>query len=771
MVALLGENTLLLMRASDRGQLVPQLLEDVQNMPREVKPGLVKVKVGSAPNQQGQMRFTLPSGQSFNARPTQPLPPGSTALIQIKPDGNPPQVLRVMVPSQNGQANMLQQTTSPSVLMTVAKQAQPRVGESLQLKPAPQQPATTAKTPPPRLPTPGAQVMGQVMSPPSGGSQNLLLANRTPLLLANPPVFEVGSNLTLRMTSASTAVLEKLNMPQTPRGNAASNTPAQPRPGMPANSSTQGNQPQGQQQNAANQAANQAGNQPGSRAEARMAYPSTQRPAPPAPAQTPQTPPQGVSQSGTRPVPPQQQVLFQMRPVSPTPPTEGQNPLPVTVSRVEQNTYTLRTENGLEFKVQPVKREAAQPQLRPQGQPLADWQSLQNPPGQRTGQQSQGSQQPSGQTTQQPTINTLTTGSNMSVRFTETGLMDVLQVAEPRNKLGPNPNQGRSGQGGNQTGQQGAGGQPSTPPQSFQAGHIATGTVTQQKPDGRLILTFDKGVTVEVQAQRLLPVGSKLSIQIMPDGHAEIIDMSLPRGSERSNTLMRYAVSWENLQNAAEELSRSNPEAHRKLVNTLPRANENLLPQLIQFSNAVAQQNLQAMLGDELVNVLRALGLDGMLQSDLSQMNAVQQQRADNPDSWRALLFPYWDDQEGQAKQGGFFWRRHHRDDAEDAAPDEGTLRFVLNVQMSELGHTQLDGLMQEHENLYLKLRTQQPLSDDEKTGLRGLVSKSLDALGLEGRIIIENVSFFEVDPLHDMLRPDGADGGEDPANQVNVEA
>lgn len=765
MVALLGENTLLLMRPADRGQLVPQLLENVKDMPREVKPGLIKVKVSGAPDRNGQVRFTLPSGQSFQATPTQPLPQGSTALVQIRPDGNPPQVLRVILPAQNGQQSALQQSTSPSVLMSVAKQSTPQIGEALQVQPQTGQTGNNlrgnsqsssqaaSQTTTARLPVPGAQVVGQVQTPPSGGFQTIQLANQTPLLVANPPVFDVGSNLTLRITGLDSAVLEKITQPR-PQGQ------SQIQPQGP--SQLQG-QLQGRSQNQGSQQNPQADQRP------QISYPTTQRAAPPQAKTDPpqrtqvQNLPSGQNQPSTANQSPtagagtrQQLPLFQLRALTPVPTQLQQNTQTITLTRIEQNTYTLQTENGLELKVRPVNRETA----APTGQNNRSDTSL------------QGSQRAGNQTAQQPTLNTLTTGSNMSVRFTESGLIDVMQVAQPRNHLGPNHNQRQGGQSGNQGQMGGDTGRQNTPQNpALASGHIATGTVTQQKSDGRLFLQFDKGVTVEVQAQRLLPVGSKLSIQIMPDGHAEIIDMSLPRGTERSNSLMRLAVAWEGLNTATETLARSNPDIHQKMINALPRANENLLPQLIQFSNAVAQQNLQAMLGDEIVNVLRALGLDGMLQADLGQMNALQQPRPDSPDSWRALLFPYWDEQEEQARQGGFFWRRQHKDDAENAAPDEGTLRFVVNVDMSEIGHTQLDGLMQEHESLYLKLRTQNPLSEDEKSGLRELVSKSLDALGLEGQVLLETANFFEVDPLHDILRAEGGDQSGENANQINVEA
>lgn len=724
MVALLGENTLLLMRPGDRGQLVPQLLEQVENLPRQTKPGLTKATVTSGPNNKGQVQLQLPGGQTFLAKLPAPLPEGSTLLLQIPKDGKNPQVLRVMLPPEGGRSQTLQPTNSPSVLMAVAKQSAPKVGEQITLKPftPPKlQAGQQTKASPPRLPTAGAQVMGNILSPPSGGTQTLLLASGTPLKVINPPVFETGTNLTLRVTGSSQAVVEKITPPQSGR--------SQPIPQAPE----------------------------GREGAQKISYPTTQRPAPKAApqGQVPQKAP-GAKQA----------VIMRLQPLAPVPAQSRPHaPQSATVTAVEKNTITLKLDNGLQLKVQPIRGEQAGSARHP-GQNAGQYTQRQSTPPQspQAGQQAG---------VQQEQAALLTAGSKMSVRFSENGLLDVMQVAQPT-RLGPHPKYGQDRQGGQQSGQQGgqSEGREATANQpKFSGGHIATGTVSQQKPDGRLVLTFERGVTVEVQAQRLLPVGSKLSIQIMPDGHAEIIDMSLPKGSERSNVLMRLAVAWEGLEKAIEGLGKENPDAQQKAINALPRANENLLPQLIRFSQAVAQQNLQAFFGDDVVNVLRALGLDGMLQTDLGQMQTVQQQRADSPDSWRALLFPYWDDQKEQAKQGGFFWRRHHEEDADKAAPDEGSLRFVLNVEMSELGHTQLDGLMQEKSSLYLKVRTQYPLSQSEEQGLKQLVNKSLTALGLEGQVTTESSQFFDVDPLHDMLGDIEGFGPEKTKNQLNVEA
>jgi hypothetical protein len=249
----------------------------------------------------------------------------------------------------------------------------------------------------------------------------------------------------------------------------------------------------------------------------------------------------------------------------------------------------------------------------------------------------------------------------------------------------------------------------------------------------------------------------------MPDGHAEIIDIVLPKGSERSNALLRFSLQWDTLNQAITSLEKNNPEGAEKLKQVLPEANEKLLPKLLQLSQSITQHNMRSFFGDDVLNMLRALGLDGMLQNDATQLNNLLQ-KPDTPESWRVLMFPYYDEQNQRLQQGSFFWRKHKKKDAND----DDSLRFVLNVQMSNLGPVQLDGLMQGKDVMHLKLRMMQGLEDSEVKSLEELVQQSLSAIGLRGSLKVETVAFFETDPLHDMLAPVDTDS---PEHKLNVEA
>ena len=352
----------------------------------------------------------------------------------------------------------------------------------------------------------------------------------------------------------------------------------------------------------------------------------------------------------------------------------------------------------------------------------------------------------------------------MAIRFTDAGVLEVLRTQPARAVEGRNPENPAQQDPARQFPPSAQGGKEAKiqNPQ-LSAGQIATGKVVEQRPGGEVILQFGNNIRTPVIAQRLLPVGSQISVHVMPDGHAEILDMVLPKGTNRHNALLRFSLQWDSLKQAISTLEEQNPEGAEKLKRALPEANEKLLPKLLQLSQSITQQNMRSFFGDDVLNILRALGFDGMLQADAAQLNNILQ-KPDTPDGWRALLFPYIEEHSQDLKQGSFFWRKHKKEKADD----DDSLRFVLNVQMSALGQVQLDGLMKGSEAMYLKLRLTEPLETEEERGLKDLVQNSLQVAGLSGTLQVERVSFFETDPLHEMLAPIDE---EIPEHQLNVEA
>lgn len=678
---LMTDNSLFLTDPQQRGQGHTEVLQNVQNLPQNLRLGLLKVLVLPEKAENGQTQLQLPNGQVFTADIPENIPAGSQLLVQLGGRQQFPQILRVLLPQTAEQPAQIRPSQTPPVLLDVAANMLAAEGQTVRFQ-VPQNSAF--------LPTAGISVMGRTLTFPQAGGQTLSLTNGQQLSLLVPPVFDVGSEVVLKIGQHQTAVVDKLRLPQQPPSLPTTTTP----PPVDGEAVVL-NQGQPRQL-------------------------LLDRQAPPAPA----TPLQGGRVMLPTP--------FKLVPQQPIPQNILQNTQPqlATVQQYAPNTVTLGLQNGVLLTFD-IPDEVLQNRLG--FQPQTTTQQVQPP-------------------------------QTMAIRFTDSGLLEVLSTVSPRPvqpPAGRNPDH-QPQQFPNPSGQTAPTKAPVGQSQLLSAGHIATGTVVEQRAGGEVVLQFGQDVRTTVLAQRLLPVGSQISVHIMADGHAEILDITLPKGSERSNALLRFSLQWDTLNQALNTLEENNPAGFEKLKRALPKANETLLPKLLQLSQSITQQNMRAFFGDEVLNILRALGLDGMLQNDAAQLNNLHQ-KADTPEGWRALLFPYLDDQE-TLRQGGFFWRRHKK----ESANDETSLRFVLNVHMSSLGTVQLDGLMQGKDVMHLKLRLTQDLAPEDLKGLETLVQKTLAAVGLHGTLHVETVTFFETDPLHDMLLPPNNDT---PPNRLNVEA
>ena len=278
------------------------------------------------------------------------------------------------------------------------------------------------------------------------------------------------------------------------------------------------------------------------------------------------------------------------------------------------------------------------------------------------------------------------------------------------------------------------------PPQVVVAKVIAAGPT----PDV-YTLKFKEGVQVQVLSPQPLPTGSRVSLALLPSGHAHIIDV-LPTATQGEiSHLLKYASSLPSLTNALNQLKFDAPEAYEHAKSQLPRLGPDFTPKLIQFLEAAATQNASKMLGDEVMNLLRSFGLDGALQSDLGNIHSLNQQKVDG-ENWRSLFFPYWDEVRDDAQQGQMYWRKQKDENKRDQ------LRFIVHLSLSHLGALQLDGLLNGGQANF-KLRMQERPDQAFIQELREVVTTALDEAGIQGSISVEVVSRFDTNPLKDILK------------------
>lgn len=292
---------------------------------------------------------------------------------------------------------------------------------------------------------------------------------------------------------------------------------------------------------------------------------------------------------------------------------------------------------------------------------------------------------------------------------------------------------------------------PATPSPALPAGITVQGTVSLS-PQGQPILTLAQPAAYAGQSIPLhlpenlhtqIPPGTHLTLRIEANNTPPtVLEITMPPAAERAQTLTTLTTRWESLQQGLNLLSTQAPSLAQSLQANLPQLAA-LLPGLITFTEALRRKDADLIFGKQTTATLRAMGVD--LSSDIQHLAQLQQPQPDT--SWRGTLFPYVEAPGQDPRQGGFFWRREKRDDPR--APTN--TRFVMNLELSNLGPLQLDGLIN-YPNLWLKLRRTTPLEGNFTEELQKLVNNTLEAYGLTGGIVVEVTSTFPVDPLAEML-------------------
>lgn len=267
-----------------------------------------------------------------------------------------------------------------------------------------------------------------------------------------------------------------------------------------------------------------------------------------------------------------------------------------------------------------------------------------------------------------------------------------------------------------------------TLPQSLQKGQPLTVQVLGMASSRSAQVQLPSGNTLEIPTQTSLNANSKVQIQLTDDDLLEILPQSLPTDRAKTVTLTELANSWQSLKKSIDVLQRVHPEGAQTMKDGIPNlSKETLLPNMLSFIDAVNNQTLQRISGDETLNLLKALGID--FSADLFGLQSASSKNTESPENWRAFLFPYTENEKDDPKQGGFFW--HQGEDAE--GQPTGT-RFITHLHLEGLGETRLDGLIQE-KDIQLKLMTERPLSDEALTGLKSIVGQTLEKFDYTGKI------------------------------------
>lgn len=268
-----------------------------------------------------------------------------------------------------------------------------------------------------------------------------------------------------------------------------------------------------------------------------------------------------------------------------------------------------------------------------------------------------------------------------------------------------------------------------------------SGQIAPQLVNGQPVLQTDQG-TILLQSTKL-PVGTTLVFEVVTNA-AKAAGTLLPQISidpSHANAVMPK------LEQAMLMLNQIDSGMMQMVMNSMPRMNGQLPSTMLFFMHALQTGDLRNWLGDKTLQTLRRSGSEGVrLVEELTKEFSKAAVRSQNVPSgeWRQLTVPYMGEQ--GLSQLRFAVRDHYQSSPDDPKKGKGgggiessgrVTRFLFDIDFSELGPMQIDGLMRpgadDKKQLDIVLRTRELLPSDMRRELREIFSESLGVYGMSG--------------------------------------
>ncbi|MEC4593987.1 MULTISPECIES: hypothetical protein [Nitrospirillum] len=282
------------------------------------------------------------------------------------------------------------------------------------------------------------------------------------------------------------------------------------------------------------------------------------------------------------------------------------------------------------------------------------------------------------------------------------------------------------------------------------------GTVVALTRTGQPVVETPRG-TFLLQAHTDLPIGTR--VQLATAVAAPEFD-SVPPPIDPAR-----GRDWPALREALAVIAASDPALAHQLINSvLPRPTPQLTKTLVVFLAALRGGDASGWLGSEAMSTLSKAGRGRLSARLTDDFNSIATQAAEpNKEGWRTFAVPFGDevgrlqvhvhainDEEGEEEEGGARGVRNRP-----------LRRFLIDLQLSQLGPMQLDGLIWTG-RFDLVIRTRQLLPSSLTRELHGIYSNSLAAVGYSGGLAFQTGAHGWVDHA-----ASAAGGGVGPATRI----
>jgi hypothetical protein len=274
---------------------------------------------------------------------------------------------------------------------------------------------------------------------------------------------------------------------------------------------------------------------------------------------------------------------------------------------------------------------------------------------------------------------------------------------------------------------------------------LLTGTVTGSARGGGTLVGTATG-TLLLPGVTDAPKGSRITLQILATPGTV-----LPPTAAGAQALSLSALThgWPALQEAIDAVHAADPGRAAAIVSaSLPTTGPQLAAGMAFFLNAVFGAKMQDWLGRDLLRALETQqrgDLASRLADDFAELARLSQDSFGA--EWRTVMLPVLHD--GVLQQIRLYLRAHADDSESGGTPgdeDAGT-RFIVEVELSQLGALQLDGLVRPN-RFDLMVRTHRALPATVRDEIGALFAAANAGMKAAGQIGFQVGRDFPVSPL-----------------------
>ena len=251
-------------------------------------------------------------------------------------------------------------------------------------------------------------------------------------------------------------------------------------------------------------------------------------------------------------------------------------------------------------------------------------------------------------------------------------------------------------------------------------------------------------VTLQSQTPDI-PVGSEISVHVK---QAEPITVQNPE--QAAPVLPSVFITpevWPIMEELKQSIETLAPQQVQAFTNTLPSPAHpaNINATSLFFIAAMRSGDIQGWLGEKTAELLKQNGKGDLLTRLSSEIFSFTSKEPHSAQEWRSLTLPMnWDNDIHKVVL-------HYRQERENSSDDaqsfgSGKTRFVMDLELSQLGAVQIDGLfigdaekiVQKGGRLDLILRTEQHFRKAVQHHIRGFYAAALKDTNLSGELLFQ---------------------------------